>query len=249
VSRKVDDLDADYLLVLHEKEKRLRTLLDAKDNSKDVKTEAREMELSVSAGTGQRAVASVAGPPKPIQETAIVKWQAYFNANSSVGSVTVSPLTMSAACGGYCTTANSVHAAWASSIKLNSITIWPAINSVATQSLVDVVWNSSLTNFTKDMDFVQPSPFGNSMPKGMRFRPPKDTLLAGWLKSTNSAAMMTITMPIGSILLLDVEYTLTNALAGPTSTIATGTSAVVYYLALDGPSSNKIQPLALSTTS
>jgi len=60
--------------------------------------------------------------------------------------------------------------------------------------------------------------------------------------------MFNITTNAEAIIDLAVDYRISNVFSPVASTVAAGTLGSVYYLALDGPSSNKLQVVGLPTT-
>jgi hypothetical protein len=94
-------------------------------------------------------------------------------------------------------------------------------------------------------------PTGITVDRPVRAKPPPKSYLSMWQISGQNSTdpLFQITAATGSILEVRGVYTLSSDYLPPNITIATGTLGAVLYLALDGPSSNKIQPLGLPTSS
>jgi len=174
----------------------------------------------------------------------------YFLAESgSPIGVIISDRMIRAACGGICTVGNSKLLPWASTIKVHSLTLWnPSTTTAGTQS--DVYWVSTGTGFVRDAEKFRVTPEGVTNTAPTRFYPPEKSLVADWIADDGTATnLFGIACLNGAVLALDVSFTLSNNLIAVASTITTGTLANVYYLALDGPSSNKLVPQGVPTTS
>jgi len=177
--------------------------------------------------------------------------------SSSAGSVSISILDLAGALGGFCTTANSKVSAVCSSFRLISLTAWPCS---ATSGIEDIYldWNNAgaYTGFVKDSSISRAIPLGMTQPGGLIFRPPKNSLASFWLSvgGLTGENLFAISFPNGALFDLEVEYTLpvvTSTVATlATATVTTGTLGNFYYLALDGPASNKLPPIdGMPTTS
>jgi hypothetical protein len=149
--------------------------------------------------------------------------------------------------GGICTVVNSVHTAWASAFKVRRITIWPAAGSDAI-----VLWGTSTAEqaLQRDDEIVNSIPTGITVDRPVSVHPNPDSYMSMWqMTGQNSTdVMFYISAELGSIIDIEGVFTLVNAYVAPNATITAGTLGVTYYLALDGPSSNKAQPLGLPTT-
>jgi hypothetical protein len=174
----------------------------------------------------------------------------YFKAASAATSQGVSAGQIAGALGGFCTVANTTHAAWTTSIRLKRLTIWPAA-STSGETDADVVWSSARTTIIKDSSRSRPVPGGTTVSGGLEFTPPKDSNLSMWLMTSGSLTnyLFYVTCPAYSVIRLDVAFTLPNGQTATTQSISAGTVGQVYYLALDGPSTNKFVPVGNSTTS
>lgn len=184
--------------------------------------------------------------PPNLQTTPNVSHTYRFQANSSAA-VAISMANVLGAIGGICTVANSKVNTWASSFRLKSLHIWGAPTTSAAK--VDVAWSAGESAQVPDEEHDATLPGGIAVTSCLRFEPPARSLAGFWLESSDSAAtLFTMTVPTGSVVDLRLEYRLSNVFPGVQATVAAGTLGTVYYLALDGPSSNTLRPVGLPTT-
>jgi len=184
--------------------------------------------------------------PPPIDLTANVRrWQAYYTTASNA-LTSISALDVLGACGGICTVANSTVVPWASSVKIHSFMVWnPGSTSAATDA--EAYWSTSASPFAKDSDVMRAVPQGITATGALVFVPPPKVLASDWMTSS-VGTFVNFSCGAGSIIKIDVSYTLTNAIIPSSNTVATGTVGTAYYLALDGPATNRYIPVNLSTT-
>ncbi len=188
--------------------------------------------------------------PRKLQTTPVVKHTYRFRVTQT-GSYSVTTGSISGACGAMGITSTTVQNI-ASSIHVNKLTIWPPATAIGTSDTVMVYWNySTSAGFVKDESYTASLPDGITTTGAMTFKPPKKSLLSDWLSTTLSFGntAMTIAAPAGSIIDLDVSFTLMNNNSGySATTVSTATVGRIYYLPLDGVSSNKIQAQGITTT-
>jgi len=78
---------------------------------------------------------------------------------------------------------------------------------------------------------------------------PPQSLAAFWQLASGNTALCTLVAPVGSI--IDVSLSLIlldDDVSAPSVAVATGILSYIYYLALDGPSTNRYTPVSLTTT-
>jgi len=182
--------------------------------------------------------------PPMIELTPKVRNHVYRFVNSSASQVNVNPNQIFGALGGICTIVNSQHTSWSSAFRIKSVRIWPAAGGSA-----HIAWGYGSSGYTPDSQMDESLPTGITSTKCLTFVPPSGSLAAFWQTTLNDSTIMSIKATVGSILDLAVEYCLNNQLEQTLTTIATGSVNTTYYLALDGPSSNKYVPVGLPTTS
>lgn len=173
------------------------------------------------------------------------------NANvlyTSQGQVTRGSL--SGALGGICVIANSKLQAWASSVHLKSVTIWPAAGGTcginwtaggtAEQALSreDVTSQDLPTGITEEM-------------RPLHLIPPKWTYLRNWqmLDINPTDVLFQYYGSSGSVWDFHFVFTLGTGVATNQLTIASGTQGTVYYLSLDLGSPGKLVPQGVPYTS
>jgi len=167
---------------------------------------------------------------------------------SGVTSVSVNDRYIRGACGGICTVANSKLMPWAGSIRVHSLTMWLPVVASSTASC-DVYWVSTGTEFVKDDEKFRLIPEGVTVTGPMYFTPPAKSLAGDWISDAGAATnLFGLVAPNGTVVCLDVEFTLANNMVAIAQTIVSGTLAVPYYLALDGPTSNTLVPQGVPTT-
>jgi hypothetical protein len=150
------------------------------------------------------------------------------------------------ALGSICYAANADVRPWASSFKIKKFVVFPSTSSSsATQA--EANWLASLTTFVKDELRNEAVPQGMTFPSCITFTPPKLSLANDWI--TGLSGILQLGVAAGSIIDFHVDYTLSATITCQSVAIATGIAGTIYYLALDGASSNKITPVALPTTS
>jgi len=175
-----------------------------------------------------------------------------------VVSATTSPVITVAnilgACGGICTVANSKVQPWASSFRIKSVTVFPCAGSFSGAGVYTFLdWVSAgSSGYVPDTAKMLNIPDGLTVSSPLRFRPPRGSLAGNWINPvtiSTSAGLFGGTFKVGSVVDFSVEFTLSNVSEAGNITVTTGTLGNVYYLALDGPSSNKFVPAGLPTTS
>jgi len=169
---------------------------------------------------------------------------------AATGTYSITIGSVLGACGGICSIASSKLQPWASSFRINRVVVYP---SVGTGVYTFFDWTpSGSSGYVPDTATICNIPDGVSVTGPMRFIPPARSLAGDWINPasfTASTQLVGCTVHIGSVVDLEIEFTLSNVSEATNVTIASGTLGAVYYLALDGPSSNKLIPQGLPTTS
>jgi len=164
--------------------------------------------------------------------------------NTAGSAVNVTGTNLAGACGGTCTVVNSVLTPWASSLRIRQVIVWPAAAGFSA-----LHWAAEATGLVPDTLIDRSIPTGIVSTGAVSFQPPKGSLAGMWRNSVDFAnTLFVLQSTVGSIVDVHVDYTLSTSFAGPAITIASGVVPQVYYLALDGPVSNKYVPIALTTT-
>jgi len=174
----------------------------------------------------------------------------YFMASGGGSTVSVSIADMLGALGGICTVTNSVFKPWAGSFRIKRIRMWNGINSSgADESQCVLSWNSGTAGMQRDELKSEDVPQGATTTGMCEFKPPAKSLAGDWVCSTATASnLFSFSGSQGTIIDLEVAFTLSLAFVAATITITTGTLGGIYYLALDGAASNLVVPCHLPTT-
>jgi len=159
-----------------------------------------------------------------------------FLANATGTAVPISTNMVSSACGGICTLANANVRSWCSFFKINAITAWAPLSGE-----VSVNWVNSLGEVKDDVK-ITTLPTGITVTKGLRFVPPPKTLCGFWLQSALGQNILLLSYSSGSVIDLDVSFTLDNAFVGVDMAVATATLKTAYYGYLDGPTTHQLTP-------
>ncbi len=188
--------------------------------------------------------------PPPIHTTPTISHVFRFRC-SQAGSYGIQTGFLSGACGALATSSTTVQNL-ASSIKLHSIKVYMPATAAGTADTAMVYWNySTSAGFVKDDSVSESLPDGVTTSGALVFKPPKDALASNWLSTTLSFSntCFTIALPVGAIIDLHISFTLMNNNAGySATTVSTATTGRIYYLPLDGVSSNKLVPQGITTT-
>ncbi len=191
----------------------------------------------------RRSVATALIPQ--LRTNIIVNHRYRFLASSALNAVGIDPSQILGAIGGVCTVANTTLALLAKCVRLKSIEIWSPTATSTTGVTCSVEWLSTNSPSIE----VSDTSINVSEPAHIKTVPPA-MALAGFWQGFSSTDIFIITCPGGSVVDISVQYVLNDqSTASSTATIATGTLGRQYYLALDGPTTNLLVPVSLSTTS
>jgi len=170
----------------------------------------------------------------------------FSGGNGSAIPVTVADLL--GAFGAICTVTGTTAVALMSSVKMHSIQIWSAASSSASTT-ASVSWAAGESSQVPDESIDDSFPQGTTVVGGVSFRPPAMSLAALWITSADaSATLFSITSSAGSIVDVRCSFRVCDTITPLAISISVGTVGKIYYLALDGPSSNVYKPTSLPTT-
>jgi hypothetical protein len=200
--------------------------------------------LVTARGTKHRAAGSL--PPRLMCTPRVQHVFRFVSTGGSLLSVTCTELL--GACGTICTVANTTVSQLASSVRIKSITVWPSASATSPQNCT-LQWATQATDQTPDELVDLSIPEGVLLTRALVFRPPARSLAGYWNSSViSSTTLLSAAIPIGSVLDLSVEFTVANVFAQLSQSVAAGVLGAIYYLALDGPASNKWTPVGVPTT-
>jgi len=196
--------------------------------------------------TGRRSRKKTPSLPPDINLAFVFHHTYRFRTSAGITSQAVGIGGVMGALGTMCTSLNATVRTIFCSFRINKITLWPGSNGDA---LVD--WSQAASaNFCREDIWNREIPAGITVTGGTVAKPPARTLAADWVSTgaTASTTMFTVTASINTVIDLDVSFGM-GVLYTPYSIgIAAGAVGSLYYLALDGPTTNKIVPVALPTT-
>jgi len=146
---------------------------------------------------------------------------------------------------GYNSTTTS---SFCSSFKIEKVTVWPSVSAAGAGATLS--WTAGTAGQAPDELIDRSFPTGVTMTGAVLFVPPPQSLCGYWIDNalSSTTTLWTMTLTAGSVVDLRVHYTNVGAMSGPVFTVASASPGSVYYLALDGPSSNNLVPVALPTT-
>lgn len=184
--------------------------------------------------------------PAQLSTNVIINHTYRFLANSA-SAFNLSPTLLMGAMGTMCTGTNTTATALFASVKLESIEMFAPSASIGGTSTVSVTWQSA--TFGSGTKECSDSSNSQSYPAHLFTRPPKNTLCSFW-NQDSSTALCAIVAPAGTLIDVNVTGILwdNSSATPPTRTISVGIATQIYYLALDGPSSNILRPISLNTT-
>jgi hypothetical protein len=191
-------------------------------------------------GTGSSTSSSL---PKPLRTTAHTTRHLRFQ-NTSAALLPITSLMLANACGTMGTSAVTVRSSL-SNVMLTSLTVWPPAGGFA-----QVYWTSDTGQDFDDLVDVS-IPTGITDTTAARYRPSPKSLASFWQGSgAAGVTLLNLSCSVGSIVDVSIASRYSNALPNfAAQTVITAVLGNVYYLALDGPASNKYIPVGLPTTS
>jgi len=171
-----------------------------------------------------------------------------FNTNSSNSLVdySITPNMILGAMGAICTVTNSAVSSCFGSFRINSIEMWGPYQGSGNPASTSVDWYGYQNSPNR---VVSDSTVSESRPAHILTTPPRGSLASFW-QTSGTNTLFDITCPVQGIVDLNVSFIQCDGNDNvPTNiSIANGTLQEMYYLALDGPTSNKLTPVYLSTT-
>jgi len=162
------------------------------------------------------------------------------------GHTAVTSNSVLAALGGVCYVANSLVKPMASSFKINKVTIYPAPNLSGT-SACNIAWALATGTQIRDEEKDRTLPDGLTVSAPVSSKPPRGSLAAMWQAGSTNSLFFTDAL-IGSVLDLDISFTLSNQFLTAGQSVVTGTLGVIYYLYLDGSTSHNWIPVGVPST-
>jgi hypothetical protein len=154
--------------------------------------------------------------------------------------------TLLGVCGGIGVVANSTIETIASSVKLNSITIWSPPVSQGAVATCSIEWAGNA--FAPDKE-VSDSTISVATPARIFSRPPHMSTASFW-QTSSTTTLATLIAPVGSIIDANISFVMADG--NSTGLTITGFASVIlgqqYYLYLDGNASHLYQPVSMTST-
>lgn len=133
------------------------------------------------------------------------------------------------------------------SLRILSVEMWAPPASQGAASTCSIDWYS--TTNQPAFEFSDTT-ISTAVPSHVQCRPPPFSLAAFWQPSNSGANAFTLVAPKNTIIDLTLEGILIDEDGlGDTLGVTTAVIGHPYYIALDGPSSNKLVPVSMVTTS
>jgi hypothetical protein len=162
--------------------------------------------------------------------------------NTSNASVPVTVTTLLGSLGVIGTSVTST-ASMASSVRISHINVWPPAGGTALAE-----WGYA-EGHVKDAIKDSSLPTGITISKMLKFSPPPNLLASFWSNEVFGAQnILNLICSVGSVVDVHVSYTIAASFQNVLIPVATAVLGTVYYLALDGPTSNLYVPVGLPTT-
>lgn len=225
--------------------------LDSDDKDKKSEGESK-ISLSTMNAMGIRGSRSQKGvPQKPPSFCANTKYahKFYFRTTSAITSYNIKVQELLAIAGMVGTVSNSTCTTIASSMKLNSITVWPAAGAVTANP--EVAFTPSGYGTVPDFSYERAIPSGVTTGGGIKFSVPEGSLASFWQNGT-AYAIELVTLydiPSGSVICVSGCWSLRDSLPGVNLVGFTTVSLnAFYYSYLDGVSAHKCLPVGLPNT-
>jgi hypothetical protein len=129
--------------------------------------------------------------------------------------------------------------------KVRRIRIWTPPASQGASATCSVNWIGGSFAANKEISDTSVSV---SVPAHIDCKPPPQSSASFWQNVASSTALFTLACPSGSIVDLHVSYIEGDDESVNSAAVATAVLGHTYYLALDGPSTNLLVPVSLTTT-
>jgi hypothetical protein len=129
--------------------------------------------------------------------------------------------------------------------KVRRLRIWTPPASQGAAATCSVNWIGGSFAANKEISDTSVSV---SVPAHIDCKPPKDSSASFWQNVASSTALFTLACPAGSIVDLHVSFIEGDDEGVNSASVVTAVLGHTYYLALDGPTTNLLVPVSLTTT-
>jgi hypothetical protein len=144
------------------------------------------------------------------------------------------------------TVVNTTAVYLARTFRIKRIEIWSPTSSSTTSATCSVNFLSSALLQTPSMEISDTS-INVSQPAHIVCRPQKGAITSFW-QQTSTDGLFFLSCPGGSVVDIDIEFILNDSTVITTVALAAVLLGGVYYLALNGPSTNTLVPVSMRTT-
>lgn len=142
---------------------------------------------------------------------------------------------------------NSSTLSLASAVKLHSVEVWapPPQSSAPTTLTLEWLGNTT-TGIVSNNRIISDTALGSTVCAHVKGKPPVGSLPSFWVDDS-AGNLFQIAAPAGSIVDVTASWQITGS-STHVSAVATSANGQVYELALDGPATNNLVPMAFVTT-
>lgn len=195
-------------------------------------------------GTARRSAATVLFHPPQLKSNIQKRHKFRFIASSAYNG-TITTKQILGAAGVIVDVLNTTGIAKNYALKVRSIEIWTPPPSQGASTTCSVEWVGA--GYQPNMEFSDSS---NSVaqPAHIRCSPPPQSNASFWANGGTTQVFLSIAVPVGSIVDLDLDLIENDGETPVTFTIATAALGATYYLALDHSISDFLVPVSLTTT-
>jgi len=165
--------------------------------------------------------------------------------------ITVTALSLLGACGVVGSVTNLDVAALFASFRIKRLQIWSAPASVsANANTVTCVWAGAGT-VASTVKIQSDSSISTAVPLYLDMKPPKESAASFWNVESGGGMFQIEEFGTASPIIVDLTIDVkmySGGFAGTSIGVSTAVVGELYFLALDGPSTNILVPVALGTT-
>jgi hypothetical protein len=175
--------------------------------------------------------------------TPIYRGRFRFGANAAVTAAAISANDLGQIPGCVVSVLNTTMNPICSAVRLRAVHVWPSSQASSSSVKTEVFWNSG-TDYNKDEVKDGSLPGNLTVTKGYTFLPPAQSIAKMWLTSGVNVNVFSITCPNGSIVDVELDFVMSNAIVQFASVaITSGALGQLYYAYLDAGGSKLLTPI------
>jgi len=187
---------------------------------------------------------SSGGSIPPLRSNVVKHHRFRFTASSACVKSQITGTTLLGACGVVGTVVNTTGAYVNRTVRLRSVHVWAPTATSNSPTTCAVEWLGSANSPNLE---ISDTSINVSKPASLHVKPPPNSLASFW--TGFSSTIFLLDCPGGSVVDVSVDYIEMDTTTPVTTGLTTVALGVLYYLALDGPATNKLVPVSLTTTS